>query len=245
MDGSTDMGTQVLEAAGLHVGYGLTKVIRGLDMEVRAGERLCILGGNGSGKSTLLLAIAGLIGTQAGRLAYEGGSLDRVAHFDRYRNGIVLIPQNRMLFANKTVRENLELACLSFGLRSAAIQARLDRVMGTLPFLAKAALKKTGLLSGGEQQIVALGRALMAEPKLLLMDEPTAGLAPVWIDQMEEGLRIAHREFELTYILVEQNVRVGLANTDRLVVLRNGVVALHGESRAMRDESELFKAYLG
>lgn len=239
------MGAPLLSAGGLHVGYGLTKVIRGLDFDVQTGERLCILGGNGSGKSTLLLAIAGLIGSNTGTLDYEGVSLHRMAHFERYRRGIVLIPQNRMLFANKTVRENLELACLSIGLRSTAVEGRLERVMGTLPFLERAASKKTGLLSGGEQQIVALGRALMAEPKLLLMDEPTAGLAPIWIDQMEEGLKVARREFDLTYILVEQNVRVGLANTDRLIVLRNGVVALTGESKSMRNESELFKAYLG
>lgn len=235
----------LLNVHGLHIGYGLTKVIRGLDLALHQGDRLCVLGGNGSGKSTFLLAIAGLIDYQQGDLFYQGNSLRRVPHYRRYAEGIVLIPQNRMLFSNKTIRENLELACLSVGLARAEIHARYERVVDTLPFLAKFSDKRTGLLSGGEQQIVALGRALMAQPRLLLMDEPTAGLAPVWIEQMELGLQTARDNFDLTYVLVEQNVRVGLRNTDRLVILRNGCVAYSGECEGMLNEQDLFKTYLG
>jgi branched-chain amino acid transport system ATP-binding protein len=236
---------ELLKVQGLHIGYGLTKVIRGLDVTIDAGDRLCVLGGNGSGKSTFLLAVAGLIDFQQGEMVYQGHSLRRVPHHRRYADGIVLIPQNRMLFSNKTIRENLELACLSVGLSRGEINARYERVVETLPFLSKASEKRTGLLSGGEQQIVALGRALMAQPRLLLMDEPTAGLAPVWIEQMELGLQTARENFELTYVLVEQNVRVGLRNTDRLVILRNGCVAYSGECEGMLNEQDLFKTYLG
>lgn len=243
--GSPPEQSALLELNKVSIGYGRTRVVKDLNLSVAVNERLCLLGGNGSGKSTVLKCIAGLVRHWAGEILYRQEEIGPVDCHLRYSRGIVLVPQNRQLFAAKSVRENLLLACLSIGLSSTDMDARLDRAVAALPFLGDCSRKRAGLLSGGQQQIVALGRALMAEPKLLLMDEPSAGLAPVWIDVLEQGLNSIREHYSLTYILVEQNVNVGLTNSDRVSVLRNGNIALERPSAGIDNPDELFKAYLG
>ena len=229
----------------LEAGYGHTTVLEDVNIKVNREEAVCILGGNGSGKSTLLKVIYGLLHHRSGNLVFNGMDLQGVAPHVRYSHGIVLVPQDRRLFANKTVRENLELACLSTGQRANDIARERERVYETLPFLHEAAKKPAGVLSGGEQQVVALGRALMTEPKLLLMDEPSAGLSPKWIQTIEEAVYAAAREYKLTYLLVEQNVKVGCSLTKRAYILRNGIVAHEGESQHLIHDEALLKSYFG
>jgi branched-chain amino acid transport system ATP-binding protein len=226
-------------------GYGRSNIVRSISLTLPPGDRVCLLGGNGSGKSTLIKGLFGLIPLRSGRIRLDGQDVGDLGAHKRFRLGMAYVPQDRRLFAHKSVRENLELACLSAGIAPAERARRADRVLETLPRLREQIAAPAGLLSGGEQQIVAIGRALMSEPVLLLLDESSAGLAPVWIDILYEVIEVIIEQFDLSMLLVEQNVHVGLDLTTHAHVLGNGVFALSGESAELKHDHNLIRTYLG
>ena len=227
------------------LGYGRNTVIKGASLRLDKADSVCLLGGNGSGKSTLLKGILGLVATVSGRIEFDGQRIERERADLRHRRGISFVPQDRKLFGQKSVGENLELGCMATVADANSRRQRVERVLDTLPRLREYVRRPACLLSGGEQQLVALGRALVAQPRLLLMDEPTAGLAPVWIDRLFDTMATVMAEYGPTLLLVEQNVEVGLALTRRAYVLQNGVVAFEGASEALADDDRLVRSYLG
>ena len=239
------MSAPLMEMTNVVLGYGRTEVIRGVSLAVSEGERVCILGGNGSGKSTLMKAMSGFLAPRAGTVTFDGATINDLKAHSRFSRGIVYIPQDRRLFANKTINENLDLGCLSLRLPAAEMRHRLDRVFAYFPFLAEKRRARAGGLSGGEQQTVALGRALMGQPRLLLLDEPSAGLAPVWIDRMFDVLTKIVADLRLTLVIVEQNIHLGLDISERGYVIQNGIVALDRPSSELRRSEDLVRTYLG
>lgn len=234
-----------LETEVLRAGYGRTRVLEGVSLTVAQNERVCILGGNGSGKSTLLKAIAGLVQPWSGEVRLVGESLSGLAAHTRFHKGLAYVPQDRKLFSQKTVFQNLELGCLSLNYGRETFQATLDRVLETVPVLRKRLHQPAGLLSGGEQQVVAIGRGLMSMPRLLLLDEPSAGLSPIWLQLVADTLSDAVERFSLALVLVEQKVDFGFDLTERVYVIRNGVVELEGKSEDLRGDPMLLRSYLG
>jgi branched-chain amino acid transport system ATP-binding protein len=239
------MSKPLLELSNVVLGYGRTEVIRGVSLAAAEGERVCILGGNGSGKSTLMKSMSGFLVPRSGTVSYDGVGINDVPAHLRFGRGIVYIPQDRRLFANKSVNENLDLGCLSLGLPAAEMRHRLDRVFAYFPFLAEKRNVRAGALSGGEQQTVAVGRALMGKPRVLLLDEPSAGLAPVWIDRMFDVLTTIVADLRLTLVIVEQNIHVGLDISERGYVIQNGLLALERPSAELRRSEDLVRSYLG
>lgn len=235
----------MLELSQLYLGYGHVEVIKGISLTVQPGEVVCILGGNGSGKSTILKAISGFLDPWAGDILFQGERINRVPAHQRYHQGMVYIPQDRKLFGKKTVYQNLELGCLSLALSRDEVGDRIERMFGYFPNLREKSGRKALTLSGGEQQTLALARALISAPKLLLLDEPSAGLAPIWIDRLYEVLDRVIAEFGLTVVIVEQNIHVGLDLSARGFVILNGVVALEKTSAELRNSEELIRSYLG
>lgn len=235
----------MLALEDLRLGYGPVEVIDGISLEVGAGEVVCILGGNGSGKSTILKAIAGFLEPRAGEVRYDGRVVNGVPAHRRYHDGLVYIPQDRKLFGRKTVYENLELGCLSRGEPRAEVRGRIEEMLEHFPVLRRKSRLKALTLSGGEQQTLALARALMGAPRLILLDEPSAGLSPVWIEQLFEVMQRVIEELALTVIIVEQNIHVGLDFAERGLVIQNGTIALEESSAALRGSEDLIRSYLG
>lgn len=235
----------MLALENLRLGYGPVDVIDGVSLEVGAGEVVCILGGNGSGKSTILKAVAGFLAPRSGEVRYDGRVVNDVPAHRRYHDGLVYIPQDRKLFGRKTVYENLELGCLSRGEPRAEVRGRIEEMLEHFPVLRRKSRLKALTLSGGEQQTLALARALMGAPRLILLDEPSAGLSPVWIEQLFEVMRRVIEELALTVVIVEQNIHVGLDFAERGFVIQNGTIALEESSAALRGSEDLIRSYLG
>jgi branched-chain amino acid transport system ATP-binding protein len=233
----------LLELRDVSTHYGLISVLRGVNVEIYAGEIVCLLGGNASGKSTTLRTILGMVTPSQGEVVYDGERISGLPTARIVRRGLTMVPENRRLFARMTVRENLELGS---HLRDDHAEARrdLDRVLALFPRLAKRLGQKAGTLSGGEQQMVAMGRALMAKPKLILMDEPSMGLAPVLVDQVFEIIRDISRT-GATIFVVEQNASMALSIADRGYVLQTGQVVLHDTAAALLQNPLMREAYLG
>ena len=229
----------------VYLGYGNSLVVQGVSMTLNEGDRVCLLGGNGSGKSTLIKGLFGLVELRKGSIEFQNNEIGKLKAHERFHLGIAYVPQNRKLFANKSVLENLQLACLSSGMSKDKIEKRQQRVISSLPRLSEKLNSQCGLLSGGEQQMVAIGRALMCEPKVLLLDEPTAGLAPVWIDTLYEVIESTIKEYKYSMLLVEQNVQVGLDLTDTANILSNGVFVKTEKSLNLINDKNLIKTYLG
>ncbi|WP_026909998.1 ABC transporter ATP-binding protein [Patulibacter minatonensis] len=229
---------------GLDAGYGRVGVLRGLDMEVRDGEIVAILGSNGAGKSTLLRTISGLIRPTAGRIRLDGDDVAGKNPEDVSRSGLVMVPEGRQLFAGMTVRENLLLGAYAERRRRSVVQERLAQAHALFPILEERADQVAGSLSGGQQQMVAIGRGLMAGPKVLLLDEPSLGLAPAVLAQVFDALR-ALREQGVTILVVEQNVMMTLALADRAYVLQRGEVVIEGTSEELQSDARVREAYLG
>jgi branched-chain amino acid transport system ATP-binding protein len=233
----------LLKVERLDAFYGRLQALRGIDLEVRPGEIVGLVGANAAGKSTLMFSLAGLRTRVAGAISFDGNRIEAMPPHDRVARGLVLIPERRRLFPFMSVRENLELGAYLAGPRRRRTTS-FTEVFELLPLLAERQTQVAGSLSGGEQQMVAIGRALMARPRLLLLDEPTEGLAPRYVALVFELVRRL-RDSGLSILLVEQNVRHVLAAADRAYVLENGRVALEGPGPELLADARLKVAYLG
>ena len=233
----------MLEVAGLRVRYGGIQALKGVDLRVEQGEIVTLVGANGAGKSTLLAAISGLITPEGGSIRFQEREISgRPAH-RLSRQGLVLVPEGRKVFANLSVAENLELGGY-FRPRDQALARDLDRVYQTFPRLAERRRQAAGTLSGGEQQMLALGRGLMSRPRLLMLDEPSLGLAPLLVAEVFAIIRRIH-DSGVTVLLVEQNAAAALAIAQRGYVLETGRVVLAGSGRELMADGRVQRAYLG
>jgi branched-chain amino acid transport system ATP-binding protein len=221
--------------------YGPIHILQGLSLEVQAGELVCLLGGNASGKSTTLKTILGIVQPRNGTVEFEGEDVTRRTTSYRIRRGMAIVPENRRLFAPMSVLENLQMGAYLHGGGS---KEDFDRVYELFPLLYERRAQLAGTLSGGEQQMVAMGRALMAKPKLLLMDEPSMGLAPILVERSFQIIRQVH-ESGVAMLVVEQNANVSLSIADRGYVLSTGRLVLSGPAAELREDEDLRKAYLG
>jgi branched-chain amino acid transport system ATP-binding protein len=219
-----------LSVEGLVVRYGRTEILRGASFRVRAGEVVCLLGANGSGKSTALNTLTGFVAAAGGSIRLNGADLTAAPQHVKFRRGIVLVSQRRDLFPEMTVEENLRLGA-AFR-RPADFAGALERIFATFPRLAERRRQRSATMSGGEQQMVAIGRALMSNPEVLLLDEPSGGLAPRFVDEIRDTL-IRLKTAGTTMMLVEQNLGLATEVADRFYILRDGVV---GEDDAIRNE---------
>jgi branched-chain amino acid transport system ATP-binding protein len=232
----------VLSIENLTSAYGRIEVLHGVSIEVRSGEIVTLVGANGAGKTTLLRAISGVQPTTAGKIRFADQSIERLPSHVRVALGITQVPEGRQLFAPLSVEDNLKLGAWSR--RSADASPELERVYALFPMLVEMRNTPAGALSGGQQQMLAVGRALMAKPKLLLLDEPSMGLAPILVDQILETVHRLRRA-GLTVLLVEQNARAALAIADRAYVLETGRVVLSGTGAALLANEKVRAAYLG
>jgi branched-chain amino acid transport system ATP-binding protein len=231
----------LLRLADVDTYYGEINILRQVSLEVGAGELVCLLGGNASGKSTTLKTILGIVQPRAGRVEFDGEDVTPRTTSYRIGRGMAIVPENRRLFAPMSVQENLEMGAY---LQGGAKKEDLDRVYSLFPLLKERRRQLAGTLSGGEQQMVAMGRALMSRPKLLLMDEPSMGLAPILVERNFEIIKQVH-ESGVAILVVEQNANVSLSIADRGYVLQTGRVVLAGEASALLANEDLRKAYLG
>jgi branched-chain amino acid transport system ATP-binding protein len=233
----------VLEIRDLDAGYGDLPVLRGVTLSVGAGEIVALLGPNGAGKSTLLTSIAGLLRPRAGSIRWEGADLTALSAHRVVERGLALVPEGRRLFAGMTVEDNLELG--AFAPRARAQRAAaFERVYALFPDLRQRRRQLVRALSGGQQQMVAVGRALMANPKLLMLDEPSLGIAPRLVGSIFAALAEINRA-GVGIFLVEQNVPAALTLAHRAYVLEAGRIAAQGEARALLDDPHVRRAYLG
>ena len=232
----------LLEVTGLRGGYGRTEVLRGVDLRVDAGEVVALLGSNGAGKSTLNNTVCGIVPAWSGSVVFEGRELTRAHYRDVVRAGLIQVPEGRRIFPNLAVRENLELG--SFARGRERRRANLERVLAIFPRLAERMDQKAGTMSGGEQQMLAIGRGLMAEPRLLILDEPSLGLSPLLVEELFALIRRLHDD-GLAVLLVEQNVGQSLEIADRAYVLENGSVRFEGRPADLLASDTLRRAYLG
>jgi branched-chain amino acid transport system ATP-binding protein len=231
----------LLRLDGVDTFYGPIHILQGLSLEVRAGELVCLLGGNASGKSTTLKTILGIVKPRRGRVEFDGEDVTRRTTSYRISRGMAIVPENRRLFAPMTVLENLQMGAYLHG---GGRKEDFDRVYSLFPLLHERRSQLAGTLSGGEQQMVAMGRALMSQPRLLLMDEPSMGLAPILVERSFEIIREVH-EAGVAMLVVEQNANVSLSIADRGYVLSTGRLVLEGPAASLREDEDLRKAYLG
>jgi branched-chain amino acid transport system ATP-binding protein len=232
----------MLEVRDLRAGYGATEILRGIDMNVRTADIVAVLGANGAGKTTLNKALSGVVAARSGEIRFEGMRIDRAPASAIVAAGLIHVPEGRKIFPTLTVLENLELG--SYRRARARRAANLDRAFATFPQLRERARQLAGTLSGGEQQMLAIGRALMAEPRLLILDEPSLGLAPLLVEEMFALIRALNRD-GLAVMLVEQNVVQSLEIATRVYILDNGMVSAVGTAEEVRQNPALRRAYLG
>ena len=232
----------MLEISGLRAGYGAVEILRGVDLRVEPGEIVALLGSNGVGKSTLNNNVSGLYRPFAGRIVFEGRDISGASPQSIVESGLIQVPEGRRVFPNLSVRENLELGSYRRGRARRA--ANLARVTDIFPRLKERFTQKAGTLSGGEQQMLAIGRAMMAEPALLILDEPSLGLSPLLVETMFALIQKLNAD-GLAILLVEQNVVQSLAIAHRAYVLENGVVAMSGPAQDLAADPGLRRSYLG
>ena len=233
----------LLEVSGLQVYYGRSHVVRGIDLRVGKGETVSLLGRNGMGKTTTLRAVMGQIRARGGKVGFDGRDLTGAAATRVARSGIGYVPEGRGIFPNLTVRENLVMSARP------GVDGRrdwtLERVLALFPRLAERSGNWGDRLSGGEQQMLATARAMMARPRMILMDEPSMGLAPLVVEQIFETVRTLNREQGITILLVEQNAKLALSVSSHAYILENGEVVLQGASADLRNDEAVQRAYLG
>ena len=235
-------GQPLLRLADVDTYYGQIHILQGANLEVGAGELVCLLGGNASGKSTTLKTIIGIVRPRNGTVEFDGEDVTQRSTSYRINRGMAIVPENRRLFAPMTIAENLEMG--AYLRRGKDLKEDLERVHSIFPLLHERRNQLAGTLSGGEQQMVAMGRALMSRPKLMLMDEPSMGLAPVLVERSFEIIRDVH-EAGVAILVVEQNANVSLSIADRGYVLSTGRVVLTGTASELLRDENLRKAYLG
>jgi branched-chain amino acid transport system ATP-binding protein len=233
----------LLEVRGLTVSYGGINAVKGIDLDVKQGELVTLIGANGAGKTTTLKALAGLIRPVAGRIHYNGGEITARPAFALVREGLALVPEGRGIFGLLTVEENLAMGAYSRA-DKAQVAADFDRIYAVFPRLAERRGQRAGTLSGGEQQMLAIGRALMSRPKLLLLDEPSMGLAPIMVQKIFETIRAVAQE-GVTLLLVEQNAKLALETCHRGYVMESGVIALADTAARLLENPKVRQAYLG
>jgi len=234
----------ILQVNDLKVSYGAIQAIKGLDFHVAEGEMVALIGANGAGKTTTLKTLAGLLTPTAGKITFDGKVHSGIKSFNLIREGLALVPEGRGIFPKLTVYENLEMGAFSRNDGKTAIQADIERMFGIFPRLKERAFQLAGTMSGGEQQMLAISRALMGKPKLLLLDEPSMGLAPIIVQKIFETIREVVKG-GVTLLLVEQNAKLALQTCQRAYVIDGGRIALEGQADELLHNEQVQKAYLG
>jgi branched-chain amino acid transport system ATP-binding protein len=236
------MADPILSITSLHAGYGATEILRGIDLAVAPGEIVAVLGSNGAGKSTLNRAISGVLQPWRGAIRFAGEQIERAKPSAIVSRGLIHVPEGRRIFPNMSVRDNLDLGC--YARARARREQNRARVFGIFPRLKERQSQSAGTLSGGEQQMLAIGRGLMAEPKLLILDEPSLGLSPLLVEELFTLIRSINQQ-GIALLLVEQNVVQSLEVAQRAYVLDNGIIVLQGDAADVRNDPNLKRAYLG
>jgi branched-chain amino acid transport system ATP-binding protein len=236
--------TALLRVEGLELAYGEVSACRGLSFQVAEGEIVALIGANGAGKSTTLRAIAGALLPRAGSIHFRGDDITRLPSYERTRLGISLVPEGRRVFPFLTVHENLELGAFKYRKQAAKVRALTDKVFDMFPRLSERKGQNAGTLSGGEQQMLALGRAIMADPYLVCLDEPSLGLAPMVVQDIFRTVK-AINAAGTSVLLVEQNARYALETASRGYVLQTGSIIASGACATLRDDDRVREAYLG
>lgn len=234
----------VLATSNLCSGYASLQVLKQISIELRQGEIVAIIGSNGAGKTTLLKTISRLVEIQGGTMQLFGEDLSRISAHEIISKGLAHVPEGRKIFAKMTVFENLELGAHAFQLSASELKERADQVFGLFPVLKQRKSQLGGTLSGGEQQMLALGRALMSNPKVLLLDEPSMGIAPILVAKIFETIQQLNKQ-GISVLLVEQDANKALSISSRAYVLETGSIVLSGLSEDLRNNTEIRKAYLG
>jgi branched-chain amino acid transport system ATP-binding protein len=234
--------TILLSVRGLQASYGAFKVLHGLDFEIASGSVTTLLGANGAGKTTTLRAICGMI-DRAGAIEFEGRSIARMKTEEIVRLGIAHVPEGRGTFTSMTVEENLLLGAMTCP--ASGIRDSIERVYGVFPRLRERSRQQAGTLSGGEQQMLAIGRALMLQPRLMLLDEPSFGLAPLIVQEVFAILKDIRDNMGVSMLLVEQNASLALDLADRVYLIETGSIAMQGNAAQLRDDAKIRSAYLG
>ena len=232
----------ILQVDNINVYYGSIHAIKGISFEVNEGEIVTLIGANGAGKSTTLNTIAGLLRSRTGSVTFLGENLAKIPAHKIVSRGLALVPEGRRVFLQMTVQENLEMG--AFTQSGSSVDADLENVYGQFPRLKERRRQVAGTLSGGEQQMLAIGRALMSHPRLLILDEPSMGLAPILVEQIFEIIRSLHQG-GTTILLVEQNAQMALSVADRAYVMETGCITLSGTGKELAESDAVRKAYLG
>ncbi|MFO1279380.1 MAG: ABC transporter ATP-binding protein [Burkholderiaceae bacterium] len=237
------MAATLLKVKGLKVAYGGIQAVKGVDFEVREGELVSLIGSNGAGKTTTMKAITGILPINDGDIEYLGRSIRGQGPWDLVKQGLAMVPEGRGVFARMTIAENLQMGAYIRN-DKAQIQSDIDKVFSIFPRLQERKDQLAGTLSGGEQQMLAMGRALMSRPKVLLLDEPSMGLSPIMVDKIFEVVKDVYAQ-GVTVLLVEQNASRALAIADRGYVMESGVVTMNGDAKDMLNDPRVRAAYLG
>jgi len=237
------MPEAMLSIKGLKVAYGGIQAVKGIDLEVREGELIALIGANGAGKTTTLKAITGSLSPAAGDIGFLGRSLRGQGAYELVGQGLAMVPEGRGVFARMSIVENLLMGAYTRN-DKAGIQADIDRMFETFPRLKERAQQLAGTMSGGEQQMLAMARALMSRPKLLLLDEPSMGLSPIMVEKIFEVIRAVSAQ-GMTLLLVEQNARLALEAADRGYVMESGLVTMSDDAKKLLDDPRVRAAYLG
>ncbi len=236
------MTQTILKISGLKVAYGGIQAVKGVDMEIRTGELVTLIGSNGAGKSTTMKAITGLQAWGAGDIEYQGTSIKGLQTHDLLERKLVMVPEGRGVFARMSITENLQMG--AYSRNDAEIASDIERMFSLFPRLKERAKQLAGTMSGGEQQMLAMARALMSQPKLLLLDEPSMGLSPIMVEKIFEVIRDISAS-GMTVLLVEQNARLALQAADRAYVMDSGLITMSGEAQQMLQDPKVTAAYLG
>ena len=237
------MAATLLKVTGLKVSYGGIQAVKGVDFEVHEGELVTLIGSNGAGKTTTMKAITGTLGINDGDIEYMGKSVKGQGPWDLVRQGLAMVPEGRGVFARMTIVENLQMGAYT-RTDTSELDADIDKVFAIFPRLKERAKQLAGTMSGGEQQMLAMGRALMARPKVLLLDEPSMGLSPIMVDKIFEVVNDIHQR-GTTVMLVEQNASRALALANRGYVMDSGEVTMSGDAKALLNDPKVRAAYLG